>query len=72
MTKIAQQQQEADNQAAAQMQQAQLEQQLQIHQEEREDIQKQEVDVVMMKTQGQIEIDNNKARNEMHLQNMKG
>ena len=26
----------------------------------------------MMKTQGQIEIDNNKARNEMHLQNMKG
>ena len=35
MTKIAQQQQEADNQAAAQMQQTQLEQQLQIHQEER-------------------------------------
>lgn len=72
MTRIAQQQQEANNQAQAQMQQAQLDQQLQIHMENREDIQRQEIDVVAAKTEGQIAVDNNKARNEMMKQNMKG
>ncbi len=72
MNAIAQQQQEANNQAQAQMQQAQLDQQLQIHQEEREDIQRQQSEIVELQGQVQMMVDDNKAKNNMHEQNLKG
>jgi len=57
------QQQEAD----AAMQQQQLQTQLQIAQENREDLQKQETDSIVLKGQVQMEVDNNKARNDSDL-----
>lgn len=68
--KMAREQQEADMQAQNQMQQQQLQTQLQIATETREDNQKQKIDEINTKTQGQMMIDDNKAENDMHLNNM--
>lgn len=68
--KLAQEQQQAEMQAQNQMQQQQLQTQLQIAQENREDMQASKIDEINTKTQGQILIDNNKANNDMHLNNL--
>jgi hypothetical protein len=72
MAKIAQQQQEADNQAQAQMQQAQLETQIQISDADREDRQNATKEEIILTGQVQMEVDNNKSKNELYKQNMKG
>ena len=68
--KLAQEQQQAEMQAQNQMQQQQLQTQIQIAQENREDMQASKIDEINAKTQGQIMIDNNKANNDMHLNNL--
>jgi len=70
--KIAQEQMQAQNQANAQMQQQQLATQVQIAQENREDAQMAVKEEIILQGQVDIEKDNNKARNDMALQNMKG
>lgn len=67
---IAQQQMEAQNQAAAQMQQQQLQTQLQIANDDREDRQAAEIEKVVVQGQVQMEVDNNKAKNEMYRTNL--
>lgn len=69
--KIAQQQIEAQNQAQAQMQQQQLATQVQIAADNREDEQKNQKDNIILQGQVQVEVDDNKAKNEMYKQNLK-
>jgi len=45
---------------------------LQIHQEEREDIQRQQSEIVELQGKVQMMVDDNKAKNNMHEQNLKG
>lgn len=54
-----------EQQAQAQMQQQQLQTQVQIAQENREDNQQAAIDQIGAKTQGQIAIDDNKAKNKL-------
>jgi len=56
-----------EQEAAAAMQQQQLQTQLQIAAENREDLQKQETDSIILKGQVQMEVDNNKAKNDSDL-----
>ena len=70
VNRIAQETQERELQAQNQMAQQQMQTQLQIAQENREDLQLNEKENIQLKTQGQIQIDNNKAENEMHIKNM--
>jgi len=70
--RIAQEQMQAQNQAQAQMQQQQLATQLQIATDDREDKQNAVKEEIILQGQVDIEKDNNKARNDMALQNMKG
>lgn len=65
MQKVIQQQNEANNQAQAQQQQQQLQTQIQIAQENREDLEAAEKELAVLKGQVQIEVDNNKAKNDM-------
>ncbi len=65
MQKVIQDSNEANNQAQQQMQAAKLQQDLQIHNEEREDIQQNQADIVRLQGEVQILVDNNKAGNKM-------
>lgn len=67
MQAVAQKQQEADNQAAAQQQQMALQTQIQIATENREDAQKNTKEDIILQAEVQKDVDNNKARNDMHL-----
>lgn len=69
--RIAMQQMEAQNAAAAQMNEQQLATQLQIAQESREDAQVNEKDNIVLQGQVDMEIDNNKAKNDMFKQSQK-
>ncbi len=64
-------QQEADQQAQAQMAQQQMQTQLQIANENREDHQESRQAEIVTQAQMDIEIDNNKAKNDMALQQQK-
>ena len=65
MQKVIQDSNEANNQAQQQMQAAKLQQDLQIHNEEREDIQQNQADIVRLQGEVQMLVDNNKAGNKM-------
>jgi len=65
MQKVIQESNEANNQSQQQMQAAKLQQDLQIHNEEREDIQKNQADIVRLQGEVQMLVDNNKAGNKM-------
>jgi len=67
MQKVIQQQNEANNQAQAQMNEANLQTQIQIANENREDIQNSAKEEIVLKGQVQMQVDNNKANNDMHL-----
>lgn len=69
--RIAKEQNEADNQAAAAMQQQQLQTQLQIAQENREDMQNAKKEEIVLQGQVDQEVDNNQARNKMYENQMK-
>lgn len=60
-------QQAMKQEAAAQQQQQQLQTQVQLSQEQREDLQKQSSDEIVLKGQVQMEVDNNKAANDSDL-----
>jgi hypothetical protein len=70
--KIAQEQIQAQNQANAQMQEQQLATQLQIANDDREDRQMAVKEEIVLQGQVDMEKDNNKARNDMSIQNLKG
>ena len=65
MQKVIQDSNEANNQSQQQMQAAKLQQDLQIHNEEREDIQQNQADIVRLQGEVQMLVDNNKAGNKM-------
>ena len=68
---IAMKQIEAQNQAMAQQQQQALATQIQIAQEDREDKQASEKENIVLQGQVDMEIDNNKARNDMFKDNLR-
>lgn len=65
MQKVIQESNEVNNQSQQQMQAAKLQQDLQIHNEEREDIQQNQADIVRLQGEVQMLVDNNKAGNKM-------
>lgn len=71
MQKIMQDSAAQEQQANAQMNQEQMQTQIQIAQENREDLQKQEMDAITLKGQVQMEVDNNKAQHDERLQQQK-
>lgn len=68
MEKSRQQAQERDLQAQNQMAEMRERNMVQLSQEEREDVQKQASDEILLKGQVQMEVDNNNARNKMFQQ----
>ena len=69
--KVSMESQQRDIQAQQQMQQQQLQQQLQIQAQNREDVQAAKINEINTKTQGQIVIDDNKAKNKMYENHLK-
>lgn len=69
--KVVQESSAQQQQVDAAMQQQALQTQLQIAQENREDVQVNEKDNIVLKADKQIEIDNNQAKNKMYENQMK-
>ncbi len=70
MQKVIQQQNEANNQAMAQQQQAALQTQIQIADADREDRQIASKEEIQLKGQMQMQVDDNKAKNDMFKTNL--